>query len=267
MTRHELWGKRSRQKTENSCVMGVTPLFEDSISFLEYLLMKIMIMCGGRGSRLGSVTESIPKPLVLIGERTLLDHKLEYYKGKGYNQFIFCIGYRGDVLKKHIGLHHSNVEFSDAGEEAGILKRIYEARDFIDESCIISYGDTYAEIDINALARFHKDHDMPVTLVVAPIRNPFGIVQWNGESVITEFKEKPILNHYIGYMVIDKQILEEIPTELIELPDGKGLIAFFQFLIKKGSIKAFNFDGLRVTINTQTELDKARKELKKYLTI
>ena len=98
----------------------------------------IIILCGGRGKRLGKLSRKIPKALVKVGNKSLLKLKLNFYRLSGIKKFFVCIGYKGDLIKKHLS-NYSNVVFSNSGERAGILKRIYDVLKKIKQPSIISY--------------------------------------------------------------------------------------------------------------------------------
>ena len=98
---------------------------------LNSLKSKIIILCGGRGKRLGNITNKIPKPLVRVGNIPLIEHKLNYYRKQGLKDFVFCVGYKSDVLKKFLRKKCKKPIFSDGGVSSGILKRIYLARKII----------------------------------------------------------------------------------------------------------------------------------------
>ena len=228
---------------------------------------KIIILCGGRGKRLGDITNSIPKPLVKLGEKSILEHKLDYYKSQQLNNYIFCIGYKGEMVVKQVEELGIKAEFSNIGEKPGILARIYAVRDSFSAPVIISYGDTFAEINLYDLLKKHIISKASLTVVAAPIENPFGLLDWDKNNRVVSFKEKPILNHYIGYAVMDSDLFKEIPSELIDLPDGKGIVKTINFLSSMGRVNAYEFDGLQVTVNTNEELDYANKKIGKYYTL
>ena len=83
----------------------------------------IIILCGGKGKRLGNISKKIPKALVKMGNRSLLKQKLNYYKSYGIKKFHFCIGYKGDQIRKHL-LNFPTDNILNSGEKAGILKNI-----------------------------------------------------------------------------------------------------------------------------------------------
>ena len=223
-------------------------------------------MCGGRGKRLGNITKQIPKPLVKLGNKPILDHKLEYYNSQNFSDFIFCLGYKAEILIRHLKRLGINGQFSDTGENTGMLKRIYCVRESFSDQVIISYGDTYAEIDFKDLIDKHVKSKAKLTLVAASIENPFGLIEWDKTNKVIGFKEKPILNHYIGYAVMDSNIFECIPNVMIDLPDGQGIVKTIHYLINMGLVNAYMFDGLQLTVNTNEELEYANNEIGKYYT-
>jgi len=228
---------------------------------------KIIILCGGRGSRLGMLTDNIPKPLVLVGNRSIIERKLDYYINQGMKNFTFCTGYKGDLIEKKINTMELNGEFSNIGENAGILERLYAVKNSFSNPTIISYGDTYAEIDMADLLKQHYKSNTLLTLVTAPIENPFGIIEIDKNNKVTSFKEKPVLNHYIGYAIMQPEIFETIPNDIITSPDGIGIIKTINFLSNLGQVNAYHFGGLQVTVNTNKDLEDANKKIGKYYTL
>ena len=227
---------------------------------------KVLILCGGRGKRMGVLTKEIPKPLISLGNKSILEYKLKRYQSQGVKHFIFCIGYRGNIIRHRVEKVGVKAEFSDIGERAGMLERIHAVRSIMSSPTIISYGDTYAEINLKKLIAEHNKSGALLTLVAAPIKNPFGLLEWDHNKRIHSFKEKPVLNHYIGYIVIEPETFEEIPEKILKLPDGQGLIKAIQIMSALGEVNAYIFTGLQLTVNTKQELKFARREIGKYFT-
>jgi NDP-sugar pyrophosphorylase family protein len=231
--------------------------------------MKVLVMCGGRGKRLGSLTEHIPKPLVEVRGRSILDLKVERYHKQGLRRFIFCTGYKGDLLRDAVESmpYDIDVEFSEAGEDAGIFKRLCHAKELLDEYALLTYGDTFAAMDFSDFWRTHIEQRNEVTIAVAPIQNPFGVVKFNEEHRVTSFEEKPVLDYYIGYAIISKSAFDFAPPSIIEMPDGSGLVAFFKVLIALGKLGVFYHSGLHINFNTQEELKAAEEKLGEFYTM
>ena len=108
-----------------------------------------------KGSRLGQISRS-PKSLLKIGDRPLIDYKLSTYIKQGFDNFIFCVGYLANVIESEVLSMGYSGTFSNAGENVGILKRIFKAMKFTRKSAIISYGDTFADLNFNDLIAKHK---------------------------------------------------------------------------------------------------------------
>ena len=230
------------------------------------IIKDMVIMCGGRGRRLGPMAEKLPKPLMRIGDKTILELKLRNYMRQGVRDFIICIGYKGALIKeeiKRINLQR-NCRFCDSGEPAGILRRLYDARDLFGKEIILTYGDTYTDMDLAELCKWHREGRNESTIVVAPIQNPFGLVEFDSNGSVTSFKEKPILNYYIGYAVINKTALDMIPDDVIAMPDGEGLVTFYKILMAMGKLGVFYHTNIQITFNTENELEIAQKRFSFY---
>ncbi len=233
---------------------------------LKKLEKKIIIVCGGKGKRMGKITKTKPKPLIKVGGKTIIEHKINYYKSQGINKFIFCTGYKANLVKKFLVKKVPGAIFDNAGLNAGILKRIFSIKNHIKDNTIISYGDTLAKINFKDLMIKHKNSKCLITIVVAPIQNPFGLVNWNIKNKVLSFKEKPTLNHYIGYAVFSPKLFSKIKKRIFNMKDGKGIIECIKYLIKKKQVNAYKLKNLQITINSPEELKYARLNYKKYFT-
>jgi len=228
---------------------------------------KMIIVCGGRGKRMGKITNNLPKPLIKVGKNPIIEHKIKYYSNQGIDKIIFCLGYKAKQLKNFLEKKTSHSIFSNGGLSAGILKRIFLVKKYINDDTFVSYGDTLAKINFKDLLNNHKKSRCCLTIVVAPIQNPFGLVKWNSNNKATIFNEKPILNHFIGYAVINSNFFKKIDQKLVDLKDGNGIIESIKFLIKKKQVNVYKFENLQVTINSPDELRNARLNYKKYFTL
>jgi glucose-1-phosphate cytidylyltransferase len=178
---------------------------------------KVVILCGGRGSRLSEETDSTPKPLVEIGAKPILWHIMKTYAFYGFNRFVLCLGYKGAMIKEYLYHYHlltndftikldekREVTFHETGSEVdwevtavdtGLhsLKgaRIKRIEKYIDTDIfMLTYGDGVADIDIDALLEFHKKHGKICTLTGVRPPSRFGdLVSKNGK--VLNFTEKP----------------------------------------------------------------------------
>jgi glucose-1-phosphate cytidylyltransferase len=231
--------------------------------------MKILVMCGGRGRRLGTLTDRVPKPLVCLNGKTILELKIDEYLRQGCRDFIFCVGYRGDLIRETVRRYGDRISavFSDAGEEAGILERLYHARDLFDGTVLMTYGDTFTNLSLDRLFAFHEEGGHEATLVTASIQNPFGLVEFDGRHRVTSFREKPVLQYYIGHAAIRKSALRFVPDEIRRMRDGEGLVAFFKILMAVERLGAYEHTGLEISFNTPDELKVAEEKLCQFYTM
>ena len=121
-------------------------------------MTKVVVLCGGRGSRLSPLTDRIPKPLVTLNKRPLLAHLVESYVKKGFHDLVICTGYRASMIEDFFKANDlgATVEFSDSGEQAGILKRLYDARNLMSKQVFVAYGDTLIDLNLPALLEAHQ---------------------------------------------------------------------------------------------------------------
>lgn len=232
--------------------------------------LKIIIMCGGKGSRMGKLTSKIPKPLIEINGKAVLEHKLENYIGQDFDELIIATGYKKNKIEGLINSLdmkiRSKVQFSFAGEDVGILKRLHFATKNIRSPIIVTYGDTITNIKLKYLLKFHNESKNIATIVVTSITNPFGLVEFDSENKVKSFKEKPSLNYFIGYFIIDPEYLKNLASDIISLPDAQGILKVFYDLIKKEALGSYFYDGKNITFNTPYELEVAKEDLINFYT-
>lgn len=213
--------------------------------------MKVILLAGGFGTRLAEYTSIIPKPMVQIGGKPILWHIMKTYAHFGHKDFYVALGYKAEIIKDYfINYRSLNADFSinlttgiisphqvdpvdwnvtlvDTGEKSMTGGRIKRMQRFIgNETCMITYGDGVADIDINALLAFHRSHGKLVTVTAVRPAARFGELELDGQRVAS-FQEKPQLQGgWIngGFFVIepgffdliggDETLLEREPLEL-----------------------------------------------------
>lgn len=202
--------------------------------------MKVVILAGGYGSRLGTITELIPKPMVKIGNKPILWHIMKYYASFGHKEFVISLGYKAEVIKDFfynyetevndftIDLGTRNIDFHGAHDEAdwkvtlidtGIdtLKgaRIKRVSKFLDDVNFLTYGDGIADVDLKKLLKFHQSHGkiLTITGVFPPAR--FGEIISEEGRVVAFQEKKQVSSGRIngGFMVFDKRLLNYLSEE------------------------------------------------------
>ncbi|HLC62409.1 MAG TPA: sugar phosphate nucleotidyltransferase [Candidatus Nanoarchaeia archaeon] len=174
--------------------------------------MQVVVLCGGKGTRLSEYTEEIPKPLINVGHRPILWHIVQIYKSYGHKEFIFCLGYKGEKIKEYFRDEKEvKIQFVDTGIDANKSERIQKVRHLIkDDNFFVTYGDDLSDVNIDKLSEFHKKNKKIVTLTAVSLESPFGILELNKKNEVIGFKEKPKLEYFMngGFYVFNKKIFD-----------------------------------------------------------
>ncbi len=202
--------------------------------------MKVLILAGGRGSRLSEETGLRPKPMVELGGKPILWHIMKTYSYFGFNDFIILCGYKGIMIKEYFAnyqRHNSDlvidmvnhtetniknyaepwkVTLIDTGLNNMTGSRIKQVKEFVgNEPFMLTYGDGVADIDINALVDFHKAHGKAITMTAAQPEGRFGSLSIDTKERVLSFQEKPKGDgNWInaGYFVCQPEVFDHIPN-------------------------------------------------------
>lgn len=202
--------------------------------------MKVLILAGGRGSRLSEETGLRPKPMVELGGKPILWHIMKTYSYFGFNDFIILCGYKGIMIKEYFAnyqRHNSDlvidmvnhtettiknyaepwkVTLIDTGLNNMTGSRIKQVKEFVgNEPFMLTYGDGVADIDINALVDFHKAHGKAITMTAAQPEGRFGSLSIDTKERVLSFQEKPKGDgNWInaGYFVCQPEVFDYIPN-------------------------------------------------------
>jgi glucose-1-phosphate cytidylyltransferase len=163
----------------------------------------VVILCGGRGTRLKADVPDLPKPLVEIGGRPILWHVVQIYASQGLDRFILATGYKGELIERFVAEAEwppgVRVECVDTGLDTPTGGRIHRVRDRVAGGTFLAtYADGVADIDLGRLQRFHREHGRLATMTVVRPLLQFGIARINGSDEVTGFEEKPRSDHWIN---------------------------------------------------------------------
>jgi glucose-1-phosphate cytidylyltransferase len=207
------------------------------------MLPTVVILCGGRGTRLQERTHAIPKALVEIGGRPILWHVMQLYASQGFGDFVLCTGYLGDQVEAFARAHapaDARVRCVDTGQDTPTGGRIALVADHLDdETFCATYADGVADLDLHALLRFHEAHGALATMTVVRPRLPFGVTELNGDSLVTGFHEKPRSEHWIngGFFCLEPAVLERLREDsVLEREPLESLAA-------DGELRAYRHEG------------------------
>ena len=148
--------------------------------------MQVVVLCGGKGTRLSEYTDEIPKPLIEVGNKPILWHIVQFYKSFGHKDFIFCLGYKGEKIKEYFKNEKGvKIDFVDTGLNANKAERILKIRKLIkNDDFFVTYGDDLSNVDIKKLYDFHKRNKKIVTLTAVNLESPFGILDVSAKDKI-----------------------------------------------------------------------------------
>ena len=222
--------------------------------------MKLIILAGGYGTRLAEETKLKPKPLVKIGSKPIIWHIMKIYSYYGIDNFIICLGYKGDLLKKELNkiIFKENwiVKYVNTGLKSMTGGRIKKVKKFIntDKHFCLSYGDGLCDVNIKKLIKFHIKKNKLATLTAVKYKNPKGVLQINRNYRIINIKEKPIEYINGGFFVLSNNIFRYLKNNqtifekdcLPKLAKKKQLIAY----------KHRGFWGCMDTIREKRELNQ-----------
>ena len=203
--------------------------------------MKIVILCGGLGTRLREETEFRPKPMIEIGDKPILWHIMKTYAHYGFKDFILCLGYKGEMIKeyfynyeihnndftlelgknKHIAIydgHNENgwkITLAETGKDALTGARVKQIEKYVDsDTFMLTYGDGVADINIKALINYHKSHGKIGTVTGVRPQGRFGELTLK-ENKVEKFSEKPQAgNDFIsgGFFVFERKFFQYLDS-------------------------------------------------------
>jgi glucose-1-phosphate cytidylyltransferase len=183
----------------------------------------VVILCGGRGTRLQEHTREIPKPLVEIGGRPIVWHVIQLYALQGFRRFVLATGYRGESIERFVDAtvwpDGVSVECEDTGLRTPTGGRIKLLERWLaeDETFCATYADGVADIDLDALLAFHATHTATATMTVVRPRLQFGVTQLDPDGRVTGFREKPRSEHWIngGFFCLRRRALDYLAHDTV----------------------------------------------------
>ena len=241
---------------------------------------KVVILCGGKGTRLRNEVDILPKALVKIGDMPILWHIMKTYDYYGFKEFILCLGYKGEMIKQYfltldemsndftldlrskqqkvIHLHNSSLEewkisFINTGLETPTGGRVKKIEPFVDADLfMLTYGDGLSDVNILDLLQFHQEKGRIGTLTAVHPATSFGTVEVDKNGIAKSFKEKPVVEGLIngGFFIFDRRFFEFLTEDSILEEEP------LKELAQQGELAVFIQDGFWQCMDTfkQAEL-------------
>jgi glucose-1-phosphate cytidylyltransferase len=239
--------------------------------------MKVALLAGGLGTRIREETEFRPKPMVFVGGKPILWHIMDRYAASGFNRFVVCAGYRGEIIreyfrefqsmnsdftvklgaKQEIQYHDQfeeqgwEVTVTDTGEKTMTGGRLFKARRFLeDDTFLCTYGDGLADVDLKKLIEFHKSHGKIATITAVRPVSRFGVLDLSTSNVVNQVREKPQADGWInaGFFIFNKSIFNYLEENSIL--ENEPLAA----LASENQLMAYRHEGFWQPMDTFREL-------------
>lgn len=242
--------------------------------------MKVVVLCGGLGTRLREETEFRPKPLVEIGGRPILWHLMKLYAHYGFREFILCLGYRGNMIKDYFlnyeamsndfticlgqksaiqyhGQHpeqNFQVTLAETGLESmtgGRLQRVWHYLD--GDRFMLTYGDGLADLDISRVLDFHLSHGRLATVTTVRPVGRFGTVDVNGGGRVLRFAEKARSDGWVsaGFFVFERGVFDYLEGGDSCILEREPL----ERLSTDGQLMGYRHDGFFVGMDTYRDYE------------
>ncbi|MET0271931.1 MAG: glucose-1-phosphate cytidylyltransferase [Phenylobacterium sp.] len=235
--------------------------------------MKVVLLCGGLGTRISEESHLKPKPMIEIGGRPILWHIMKLFSQHGFNEFVLCLGYKGYVIKEYFAnyvLHNADltmdlatgtaqyhatnnepwkVTLVDTGADTMTGGRLKRVANYLPagEPFFLTYGDGVADVDLTALLAFHKAHGKAATVTAVSPPGRYGALQIE-DGLVEKFVEKPpgdegLING--GFFVLQPEVVARISGD--EMPwESEPL----QGLARDGELMAFHHAGFWTGMDT-----------------
>ena len=239
--------------------------------------MKVILLAGGFGTRLAEYTDAIPKPMVPVGGKPILWHIMKTYARFGHKDFYVALGYKAEVIKDYfLNYRALNADFTidlvsgsvtphqvdlvdwkvtlvNTGDDSMTGGRVKRMQSFIgNETCMLTYGDGVADIDLDALLAFHRSHGKMVTVSAVRPAARFGELKMDGQRVAS-FQEKPQMHDgWIngGYFIFEPAFFDLIfgDSTLLEREP-------LEQAAQAGELMAYKHEGFWQCMDTKRDLD------------
>lgn len=240
--------------------------------------MKVVILAGGRGTRIQEESLIKPKPLIEIGSKPIIWHIMKTYSHYGFKEFVICCGYKGYLIKEYFAnfsLHNSDVTIDikkneikvhknnnedwkitliDTGDDSLTGGRILRIKDFVDEEFLLTYGDGVADVNISKLIEHHKINKKIATMTVVQPQGRFGVVEFNTKNNLIENFSEKLKGDGVwingGFFVLNKKIFKYLKDDFT-IWEKEPL----EKLSKENQLIAFKHDNFWYPMDTMRDKD------------
>lgn len=224
------------------------------------LQLQAVIFCGGLGTRLRPITNSLPKPMVPISDKPFLEYLLLQLSAQGIKRFILLTGYMGKLIHEYFGDGSKwgwSIKYSNGPKEWDTGRRLWESRSLLEDKFLLLYSDNFIQFDLNKLTNFHREKKLAVSLLLAPKKNGNIKVSHDGsiEAYIKNRTGSELNYVEVGYMIIERDYIYSLYSSHKNSPDIS-----FTFILEK-LVKNNQLGGLIVHDPYHSISDHSRLEI------
>ncbi len=201
----------------------------------EKIDLPVVIMAGGKGTRLKPITNVIPKPLVPVGDKTILEVIMDQFEGIGCHKFYMSVNYKADMMKYYLSQldHKYDIEFFMEDKPLGTIGSVSLLKGKITTPFFVSNCDSINEQDYRDVWDYHvqNHNDMTIVTMVKSFKIPYGVIETGEDGLMTALKEKPEQTYQVntGVYILNPELIDEIPhgeffhiTHLMERVQARG---------------------------------------------
>jgi glucose-1-phosphate cytidylyltransferase len=240
--------------------------------------VKVVILCGGQGTRLREETEYRPKPMVDVGGKPILWHIMKLYAHYGHGNFVLCLGYKANIIKEYflnyeamnsditltlgqlraIAYHDQHneqelhVTLADTGLNTMTGGRLGRVKRYVakDDTFLLTYGDGLSDVNIDKVLSFHRAHGKIATLTTVRPSSRYGVIDVDPAGAVEQFNEKPILDSWInaGYFVFNRRVFDYLDGDECVLERQP-----LERLAAENQLMAYRHDGFFYAMDTYRE--------------
>lgn len=205
------------------------------LSRREKINLPVVIMAGGKGTRLKPITNVIPKPLVPIGDKTILETILDQFEEIGCTKFYMSVNYKADMMKYYLGQldHQYDIEFFQEDKPLGTIGSVSLLKGKITTPFFVSNCDSINEQDYRDVYDYHVNNhnDLTIVTMVKSFKIPYGVIETGEDGLMVSLSEKPELTYQVntGVYILNPSCIDEIPdgeffhiTHLMEKIKARG---------------------------------------------
>jgi glucose-1-phosphate cytidylyltransferase len=215
----------------------------------------VVILCGGRGTRLQEHSQAVPKPLIEVGGRPIVWHVIQMYLASRFSRFLLLTGYRAEQVQEFVSCERwpedARIECLDTGVDSPTGERLRRATPALaqEERFCLTYADGLADIDLERLLDDHRSHGQTATMAVVKPPLPFGVARLDGDGSVLAFSEKPRSDQWVnaGFFCFEREALRMLePGCTLEREP-------LERLASAGQLHAFRHEGFWECMDTHKD--------------